>query len=99
MIATEIAAEYPLVMFRVFSKQTGERTVLCMRDSHRWTFRGEGVPLPFEEVEAYTRRSVSRRLTRTIALDYVKAMGWDAASASFWEASGAATYLDKVTLH
>ena len=90
--------EYPAVLFCAWLHGT-ERAVVCMRDGHAWVFHTQGQELPFEETSAYSARRISKRLTREMALRYVKALGWDAAESEFWQAQGDAIYFEQGTLN
>jgi hypothetical protein len=53
-------------------------------DSGRWEFLVDGEVQPFEEVEAYSKRLIRDRLTRSMLLRYLAALGIDADEPSFY---------------
>jgi hypothetical protein len=44
-------------------------------DSGRWTFLVSGTPQPFEQLARYEARLIRERFTRSMLLDYLRALG------------------------
>jgi hypothetical protein len=53
------------------------RTVYAMNDGGHWEFGQAGTPQPFEELEAYSRRSIRERFTGPMLERYAQALGVD----------------------
>ena len=52
-----------------------ERSIAAANDGGRWVFETSGEPLPFEDLDAYRQRIKARRLTHTMVIDYLRALG------------------------
>ncbi len=61
-------------MLSLFDGKSHVRTLAAMRaDNYRWVFQAAGDPLPFEETERYTHRSIRARLTPEMLDRYLRA--------------------------
>ena len=75
---------YPATSFEIFSPE-GEPPLMYLRtvsagiyDEGRWRFDASGVVQSFERPELYESRLVRDRLTRSVLLEYLAAMGIEA---------------------
>lgn len=60
-----------------------QRHILCYREP-QWVFYEEGIPLPFENVDLYSKRLKKDRLNKDIILQYMSIAGWHLLSKDFW---------------
>ncbi|HWT34315.1 MAG TPA: hypothetical protein VN107_11155 [Microbacterium sp.] len=60
------------------------RGIDLVQDGARWHFGLMGAPLPFEDLDAYTRRRVLERFTGSMLESYARAMGLDAFDLDFY---------------
>ena len=60
------------------------RGIDLVQDGARWHFGVTGTPLPFEDLEAYTRRRVLERFTGSMLESYARATGLDAFDLDFY---------------
>jgi len=52
-----------------------ERSIAAANDGGRWVFETSGSPFPFEEQDAYARRTKASRFTTEMIHDYLRALG------------------------
>ncbi|WP_407341988.1 hypothetical protein [Pengzhenrongella phosphoraccumulans] len=52
-----------------------ERSIAAANDGGRWLFETSGTPLPFEDQDAYSRRSKASRFTPEMINSYLRALG------------------------
>jgi hypothetical protein len=60
------------------------RSIAAYCADGRWSWRADGVPLPFEQVERYTARRIRDRFDRSLLLDYLEACDIRADEPSFY---------------
>ena len=60
-----------------------QRHILCYREP-QWVFYEEGIPLPFENINLYSKRLKKGRLNKDIVLLYMSKAGWHLLSKDFW---------------
>ena len=87
----------PATQFHLFGP-SGEPPLMYVRtidvgrfDSGRWEFHASGAVQPFEDTEAYERRRIRDRFTRTMLLDYLSALGIRADEPGFYTSGILAT--------
>jgi hypothetical protein len=76
--------EWPINEFIVYESNELRRCVRAMKDSSRWDFYTQGVPLNFENEEAYTSRRLRDRIERESLLRYVESWGAPVGNPEFW---------------
>lgn len=88
--APEGQTRLPATQFHLFGP-TGEPPLMYVRtidvgrfDSGRWEFLTSGAPRPFEDLDAYGRRRIRDRFTRSMLLDYLAALGIRADDPGFY---------------
>ena len=70
---------YPATQLHLFDSGAYVRTIDCgVFDGGRWSFEARGTEQPFEVLEAYTSRRIADRLTRSMLLRYLSALGIEA---------------------
>jgi hypothetical protein len=60
-----------------------------------WEFHEQGEVLPFENKSYYQRCRIAERLTPTIVIEYLKALGWNLEDEGFWKSKGEAWVSEK----
>jgi len=60
----------PYNCMQLIRSGTLERVVYVMKDGKRWVFYGNGMPLWFEETDAYKKRLKKERVTKELLLKY-----------------------------
>jgi len=92
---------YGAVILEVYngtdSKEHGaDRSIYVSNDGGRWVFGANGKQLEFENVETYKARAVRDRFTPDLFSQYLKALGIDVFSDSFYLAPEKAFIVSKV---
>jgi len=52
-----------------------ERSIAAANDGGRWVFETAGKPFPFENLDAYNRRTKASRFTTEMVYDYLRELG------------------------
>lgn len=65
------------LMFFEYIKPNGLNRVIMALKEERWTFFEQGEPLPFENIEYYSKRRIKDRINFTIIKEYLLKMGID----------------------
>jgi hypothetical protein len=61
------------------------RMITAANDGGRWVFETSGDPLPFERLEEYRHRRISRRFTCDLLYDYLRQLGVPLDNEPVWE--------------
>lgn len=77
--------EWPLNEFISYESNELRRCVRAMKDSPRWNFYTEGIPLDFENEAAYGAKRVRDRVQRESLIGYVESWGAPVRTAEFWK--------------
>jgi len=93
--STKNGDKYPKHSFEVWRHGERCRVLQVLRDSDKWKFYQHGRTEHFENPDHYRRRRISDRLHRAILIEYLKAIGWDATSESFWRPTDDAIYFEQ----
>lgn len=64
-----------------------ERSITAANDGGRWVFETTGTPFPFEQKDAYARRTKRSRFTTEMMNDYLLALGVPVDTAPDWGAA------------
>ena len=81
----------------LYCKETGEqRAVYVIRDP-TWKFFSKGEAQSFEEVANYGSAKIAERLTPTMVVRYLKALGWHLQAPEFWVSDGGGAWIGNGT--
>jgi hypothetical protein len=79
--------EYPAYFFSYFFKDKGqiaERRVHAIKEEKKWVFFSGRAPLPIEDTNNYTKRSIKDRISNEIIISYLKKAGYDLTDENFY---------------
>jgi hypothetical protein len=73
--------------------QTPIRTIYAVNDGGKWRFAANGTAFPFEETDSYNAKKISERFTGEMLNRYLKNLGIDAFSETFYAPLDAVTVI------
>jgi hypothetical protein len=88
-----ILSEEPHFLF-YYHEGEKERIVRAMKESNRWNFYEEGIPLIFENLDNYTKKRIKDRVTKEMLIGYLKYLNWDILDDAFLNSSKAILYVE-----
>jgi hypothetical protein len=62
-----------------------ERSLAAANDGGKWVFVDQGIPMPFEDLDAYSNKVIKERFTPEMLGSYLRCMGIEAYNSDFYE--------------
>ena len=76
---------FSLNLFDFTNNKTTERVIYNIKENKRWVFYDKGPIQPFEDVENYQTRFISKRFDRRILLEYLNRLNIQIENNDFWQ--------------
>lgn len=90
-----VNTEFPVNDFELFSDAETLRYVRAFRDDPKWEFYAMGERQWFEDETHYRKPRIADRLTRSILVEYLRKLGWDVETSTFWSTQRSALYIQE----
>ena len=85
---------YKKFSFQKYESGKISRLVYAMQDP-KWIYHEQGTALDFENLDNYKRRRIKDKLTKSIIIEYCKALNLNIVDDCFWETQESALFYEK----